>query len=104
MSIGSDIAKAFVAAAPEAVAMSIYKGLFEQPGGGRLSGDARHMALSMLKGALEEWKTQLAMQSATELQQYKSLYQNTKGELDEVRLKLALYAKEFGPMRIASGG
>ncbi len=62
------------------------------------------MALAALKGGLEEWRTQLRVERSTDIENYKRLYTDAKSQLDEVKLKLALYEKEYGPIRIASGG
>lgn len=92
MNVANELAAAG-AAAPEQVARIIFKGIFEN-GPGRLSANDRMIAIGVISVALTVWKRHLIAAVGTEEEKYKKLYQDAKAELDDVRLKLAIFQKE----------
>ena len=76
--IGTAIARANGALEPLQAAHVIYASLFEQ-GDRRLSSTDKFVAISAITGGLVEWKKK---------------FEDTKTELDNVRLRLAILQKE----------
>lgn len=93
--IGKEIAAAHTAPTPEQVSAIIVKNLFDR-GTARLSNAARFVAVRMIAGALEVWQRQLAAKPGgdSELEKYKKAYKDTKEELENIKLRLAVLQKE----------
>jgi hypothetical protein len=95
VSIGSEIAAAHDALAPERAALIIYRALFEQ-GPQRLSDSNKFIAVAAITGGLMEWKKQLLARQAGESEKWKKMYQDAKAELDEAKLRVAICKQEHG--------
>lgn len=80
---------------PEVVAKVIYRGLFET-GPNRLSSGMRALAIATLAVALKVWREQLLADETAKRKDAETLAAETKRELDNVRLKLAIATKELG--------
>lgn len=95
MSIGQEIALASKGTAlePEAAAIVLFHALFET-GPQRMSGANKYIALEAIKGGLIEWRRQLLANASDETGKLQRQLKDTKDELDEVRLKLAVLQKE----------
>lgn len=93
--IGNEIAAAEKALEPRAVAEVIYRNLFEQ-GPVRLPGNMKLIAIGTIGAALMEWKKQLTAEVGGRAADLEKNLADTKNELDNVRLKLAIAQKELG--------
>jgi len=93
MSVAREIAEAHRALEPLQAAHVIFKSLFEN-GPTRMSDSNKFAAISAITGGLIEWKKQLLAAQATQADVWKKRYEDTKAELDDVRLKLAILQKE----------
>jgi hypothetical protein len=91
--IGNEIAEARKALAPEQAAVVIYRAIFET-GPQRLSDSNKFIVIGTIAGGLIEWKKQLLAAQEGEAERWKKKYLDTKSELDDVRLKLAILQKE----------
>jgi hypothetical protein len=91
--IGRMISEAHVALEPMQVAQSIFRALFEN-GPNRVSGSNKFVAVGTIVTGLIEWKKQLLAAHENEAAKWKKQYEDTKNELDNVRLKLAILQKE----------
>lgn len=95
MSIGQEIAIASkgVALEPEAAALVIFHALFET-GPRRMADADKYVALEAIKGGLIEWRRQLLAGQAGETDKYKRKWKDAQAELDECKLRLAIFEKE----------
>src|SRR4051812_13112289 len=90
--IGRQIAAAAQALEPEQVAAVIVKNIFEADGS-RMPGHMRYIAIKTIGGALTEWKKQLLAGDSKELEKFKQAYAETKNELENLKLHLAILQK-----------
>lgn len=93
--IGNEIAAAEKALEPRAVAEVICRSLFEQ-GTIRLPAAMKLIAIGTIGAALMEWKKQLTKEAGGRAADLEKRLADTKNELDNVRLKLAIAQKELG--------
>lgn len=91
--IGRQIADAAKALEPEQVAAVIVKNIFEADGS-RMPGHMRYVAIKTIGGALTEWKSQLLAGDSNEMEKFKRAYLETKEELENLKLRLAILQKE----------
>jgi hypothetical protein len=93
--IGQEIAAAHKAPEPHDVALIIIRGLFEN-GSIRLPAQAKAIAVGTVATALEVWKSQLLGLTGvvSEVQKWKDAYRDTKMELDDLKLHLAMLRAE----------
>jgi hypothetical protein len=91
--IGREIAAANSALTPEQAAGIIYRGLFEH-GPKRLSAADRFVAIGTITGGLMEWRRQILLAEANEMDKYKKRCTDLKNELDDLKLRLAILEKE----------
>lgn len=91
--IGRQIADAAKALEPEQVAAVIVKSIFEADGS-RMPGHMRYVAIKTIGGALGEWRKQLLASDSHELEKFKQAYAETKNELENLKLHLAILQKE----------
>lgn len=82
---------------PEVVGSVIYRGIFET-GPNRLSSKMRALAIATIAVALKVWKEQLLADETAKRKDAESKLDETKREMDIVRMKLAIATKELGRM------
>lgn len=95
MSIGQEIAMSAKGTAlePAQAALIIFCALFEN-GPQRLSAADRYVALQAIQGGLTEWRRQLLNIQSNETEKYKKRWMDAQNELNEVKLRLAIFEKE----------
>lgn len=94
MSIANEIAAAHESALePVQAAEIIFRSLFER-GPSRMSSQNKFTAIGAITGGLVEWRKQLLAANEGQAEKWKKRYTDTKAELDDVRLKLAILQKE----------
>jgi hypothetical protein len=91
--IGRQVAAANTALDENQVAGIIFAGLFET-GPHRTTSAMKYVALQGIKAALVEWKKQLLAAAGRDVDKYKSAHADAKRELDELKLKVAIWKKE----------
>lgn len=78
---------------PIQVSLFIVAALFET-GPNRLKPEDKRLAVNTITICLAAWKRQLDRYRASEVSDWKKRYEDTKAELDDVKLKFAILQKE----------
>lgn len=91
--IGNEVAAANTALEPVQVAGVIFRQLFET-GPNRLSQQQKFTAIGTITAGLIEWRKQLMRSGDVELGKWKKLAQDSKMEMEELKLKYAILLKE----------
>lgn len=90
---GQRVAESKTVMEPTQVSLFIVAALFET-GPTRLKSEDKRLAVGTVTVVLAAWKRQLDRYRADEVSKWKKLYEDTKAELDDVKLKFAILQKE----------
>lgn len=91
--VGKQIAAANKAVDAETFARIIFAALFET-GPSRLDAKDSYLAKTAIRAAAMEWEMQLLASAGRDVDKWKTAFKDTKRELDELKLQVAIWKKE----------